>query len=137
MEYNGVKLKSRGRFNVCQGCHFFVNNIGYDKCKEFNYKEFKNPHACDERIIIYVKDEQPYQVNDRPSKTQIGGDHYKNMAIQPTEFCQKNELNWCESNVIKYVCRHRNKNGLQDLEKAKHYIDLLIEFEYNQKAKNE
>ena len=62
--------------------------------------------------------------------TQVGGDHYKNLAIQPTEFCQKNELNTCESNIIKYVCRHRVKGGRQDLEKARHYIDILLQLEY-------
>jgi hypothetical protein len=54
---------------------------------------------------------------------------YRDFAIQPVEFCQKNRLGWCESNVVKYVCRWRNKNGLEDLKKAKHYIDLLIELE--------
>lgn len=61
---------------------------------------------------------------------QIDGDHYKKMKIQPATFCQLNELNACESNVVKYVCRHRNKNGLVDLMKARHYIELLIELEY-------
>jgi hypothetical protein len=64
-----------------------------------------------------------------PLDTQVGGGHYKDMAIQPVEFCQKNKLDYCEANVIKYICRWRNKNGLQDLEKVKHYVDLLIELE--------
>ena len=63
---------------------------------------------------------------------QEGGGHYKDMPIQVVEFCQKNKLNYCESNVIKYVCRHKKKNGLEDLKKAKHYIDLLIELEYGE-----
>ena len=62
--------------------------------------------------------------------SQIGGDHYRQMPMQPTEFCQRNGLNFCESNVIKYVCRHREKNGRQDIEKAMHYLELLLEFEY-------
>lgn len=70
-----------------------------------------------------------------PSKsalgTQVGGGHYKSMAIQPVEFCQVNQLNFCESSVVKYVCRHRTKNGLQDLKKARHFIELLIELEYS------
>ena len=52
---------------------------------------------------------------------QIGGNHYSNMAIQPIEFIQ--------GNVIKYVCRYKSKGGIEDLNKAKHCIDLLIEFE--------
>ena len=61
--------------------------------------------------------------------TQIGGDHYKRFAIQPAEFIQRNGIGWCEGNAIKYVCRWREKNGRQDLEKARHYIDLLLEIE--------
>lgn len=60
---------------------------------------------------------------------QIGGGHYKNFAIQPVEFCQKNRLNYCEANVVKYICRWREKGGRESLEKAKHYIDMLIELE--------
>jgi hypothetical protein len=61
--------------------------------------------------------------------TQVGGNHYKDMPIQPVEFIQKNRLDYCQGNVIKYVCRFRHKNGKEDLLKAKHYIDLLIEQE--------
>jgi hypothetical protein len=61
---------------------------------------------------------------------QVGGDHYKILKIQPIEYIMENKLNYCEGNVIKYVSRHRNKGGLADLQKAKHYIDLLIEDEY-------
>ena len=61
---------------------------------------------------------------------QVGGNHYKNYAIQPIEYCQKNELNYCESNIIKYVTRHKHKNGKADLLKAIHNIELLIELEY-------
>jgi len=67
--------------------------------------------------------------------TQVAGGHYKNMVIQPVVFCQVNKLTFCESSVIKYVCRHRNKNKLQDLEKAKHFIDLLIDIEYAKKGR--
>lgn len=61
---------------------------------------------------------------------QEGGNHYKNMKIQPIEFITANNIGFCEGNVIKYVCRHEHKNGLEDLKKAKHYIDLLIETKY-------
>lgn len=66
----------------------------------------------------------------KASEDQIGGSHYKDMAIQPSEFCQRNQLNWCEANVVKYVARHRNKNGRKDIEKAIHYLNLLLEWEY-------
>lgn len=66
--------------------------------------------------------------------TQIGGDHYKKYKIQPTEFIHANGIPFIEGNIIKYVIRHRDKNGLKDLEKAKHYIELLIELEYDRRA---
>lgn len=62
---------------------------------------------------------------------QIGGNHYKDLKIQPIEYIHANGLNFLEGNVVKYITRHRKKNGKQDLEKAKHCIDLLIELEYN------
>lgn len=62
--------------------------------------------------------------------TQVGGSHYKNFRIQPAVFCQENHLNYCESNAIKYLCRHSQKGGAQDLHKAIHYIRMLLEIEY-------
>lgn len=60
---------------------------------------------------------------------QVSGNHYKDLAIQPVEYIYANGIGYFEGNVIKYVSRWRNKNGIKDLEKAKHYIDLLIELE--------
>ena len=66
---------------------------------------------------------------DNPLNVQVGGDHYMKMAIQPVEFIFANNLPFCEGNVVKYVTRWRAKNGIKDLEKARHYLDLLIELE--------
>jgi len=63
-------------------------------------------------------------------EVQEGGQHYKDYTIQPIEFIHANNVPYCEANVIKYVIRHKQKNGIQDLLKAKHYIELLIELEY-------
>ena len=60
---------------------------------------------------------------------QVGGDHYAVMKIQPIEFILANELGFCEGNVIKYLCRYKRKNGLEDLKKARQYLDFLIERE--------
>lgn len=65
-------------------------------------------------------------------EVQVGGGHYKRFKIQPVEFCYANDFDVCVSNIIKYVTRHKFKGGLQDLEKAKHYIDLLIQLEYGE-----
>jgi hypothetical protein len=61
---------------------------------------------------------------------QEGGDHYVKLPIQPVEFIYKNKLGFLEGNVIKYVVRHKAKNGKEDLLKARHYIDMLLELEY-------
>lgn len=66
-----------------------------------------------------------------PLQVQIGGGHYKTMPIQPAEFCHANKLGFLESSVIKYVCRHNLKGKRTDLEKAKHFIELLIHLEYD------
>jgi hypothetical protein len=63
---------------------------------------------------------------------QIGGSHYAEMAIQPIEFITANNLSFLEGNIIKYVCRHRNKNGADDIKKAMHYCELLLQMEYGE-----
>lgn len=60
---------------------------------------------------------------------QVAGDHYKELPIQPVEYIHANGIGYFEGNVIKYVSRWRAKGGVKDLEKARHYIDLLIELE--------
>ena len=65
-----------------------------------------------------------------PYDKQIGGTHYKKMKIQPSKFVIENKLLFPEGNVIKYICRHPYKDGRQDLEKAKHFIDMIIERDY-------
>jgi len=58
-------------------------------------------------------------------KKQVGGNHYKSMAIQPIEFIHGNNIPYIEGCIIKYVCRWRRKNGIEDLDKAIHFIELL------------
>lgn len=66
----------------------------------------------------------------KATQHQEGGSHYMIFTIQPIEFIHANGIPYIEGNVIKYICRHHSKNGIEDLKKAKHYIDLLIEMEY-------
>ena len=63
-------------------------------------------------------------------KKQIGGSHYRRMKIQPSKFINQNKLLFAEGNAIKYICRHQYKGGKEDLKKAKHYIDMIIERDY-------
>lgn len=57
---------------------------------------------------------------------QVGGSHYNSKNIQPIEYILANGLDFCEGNVVKYISRWKDKNGVEDLEKCKQYIDFLI-----------
>ena len=67
------------------------------------------------------------EIEQRANSYQIGGNHYQKMAIQPIDFIMANNLNFPEGNIVKYVSRHKDKGGLEDLKKARHYLDFLIE----------
>ena len=62
---------------------------------------------------------------------QVGGKHYKNFRIQPAEFINENKLLFAEGNAIKYICRHSVKGKEQDIRKAIHYLEMILERDYN------
>ena len=64
-------------------------------------------------------------------KKQVGGTHYKSMVIQPSEFINENKLLFAEGNAIKYICRHQSKGKAQDIEKAIHYLEMILERDYD------
>ena len=64
-----------------------------------------------------------------PWEKQIGGEHYKKYAIQPTEYAEKNGLSFAEGCIVKYVTRWRDKGGVEDLKKIIHYAEILIDIE--------
>lgn len=68
----------------------------------------------------------------RATDLQVGGDHYKNMAIQPLEFVMANDLNFCEANIVKYITRHHAKGGADDVKKVIHYAQLLLQLKYGE-----
>jgi hypothetical protein len=75
--------------------------------------------------LLQSKPQKPESALDK----QVSGGHYKGLKIQPIEFLHANNIPFAEGCAIKYLCRWRDKGGIQDLEKAKHFIDLLIELE--------
>ena len=85
-----------------------------------NFKSVLSPWTAVEQGPAPIK---------RALATQVGGAHYKDMEIQPVEFITKNGLGFLEGCVIKRVCRWKAKDGVQDLRKAIHEIELLIEME--------
>lgn len=83
-------------------------------------KEAKINQQTDVRVAL----------GDDPDLVQVGGDHYKKMAIQPTEYIIGNGLGFAEGNVIKYVTRHKSKGKADDVRKAIHYLQLILKHEY-------
>jgi hypothetical protein len=73
-----------------------------------------------------------YHPNDHSLKKQVGGDHYKKLKIQPIEYALANNLGICEHAVVKYVSRWKDKNGVEDLRKAIHYLEMMIQREINE-----
>ena len=67
---------------------------------------------------------------------QIGGKHYQNFSIQPSKFVIENKLLFPEGCAIKYICRHQNKGGKEDLLKAIHFIEMIIERDYPPEEKS-
>lgn len=70
-------------------------------------------------------------VDDEDNIWSKGGKHYKDFKIQPSKFINENNLLFAEGNVIKYVCRHKLKNGKEDIQKAIHYLEMIIERDYD------
>lgn len=79
-----------------------------------------------------VKNGSTLVTKDSALDKQVAGTHYKSMAIQPVEFITKNSIGFLEGNIIKYVCRHHAKNGVDDIKKAIHYCELLLETKYGE-----
>lgn len=65
--------------------------------------------------------------------SQVGGEHYRNLKIQPIDYITQNGFDFPTGNVIKYVSRHKTKNGAEDIRKAIHYCRLILELEYGAK----
>ena len=61
---------------------------------------------------------------------QVGGSHYKDCAIQPVDYIVENKLDFLEGNVVKYITRHKTKNGIEDIRKVIHYAELILEKKY-------
>lgn len=81
-----------------------------------------------ERTSVFVNKNTPVG-KETPLDIQVAGDHYKTLGIQPVEYIRQNNIGYFEGNVIKYVTRWKDKGGIKDLEKAKHYLEMLIHYE--------
>lgn len=88
-------------------------------------------HCPNPNCALHMKTGVKYVCTDEgagasPSKDITKQDHYTQFKIQPAVFIGENNIGYFEGNVIKYVCRYQKKNGIEDLKKARHYLDMLI-----------
>lgn len=143
--FDGCKIKTIQHLEYTSDYYFFAYAHDMDLTHSCDYGVFMNK-AHKEITLQELRDMAVLKresLNDKIAtaevarqktasqwELQVGGDHYKSMKIQPAKFALENKLDYCQANAIKYICRHASKNGKQDLEKAKHYIDLLIEHYY-------
>ena len=70
-------------------------------------------------------------------KKQIAGSHYRNMVIQPSEFINRNRLPFAEGSAIKYICRHAAKGKQEDIHKAIHYLEMILDRDYQDSQSTE
>lgn len=116
----------------CKDCYGVLpSSEGTWKCEEGNkFCSLSCREAYEEKVAIRQQFEQLGQAKPE----QVGGTHYQDMEICPAEYATKNKLGFLEGNVVKYVSRHRKKNGVEDLRKAIQCIELLIGYEYDGKV---
>lgn len=106
-------------------CEFFIQNYSEDDQMGSGADFLDDENVVSESAVS----ELTSRLRNGSLTEQIGGSHYKDMPIQPVEFIHANNIGFCEGAAIKYLCRWRAKGGVQDLEKAKHFIEMLIEME--------
>ena len=129
--YVDFKRNSHWNNYKSETCYYLYNGTycHFAYYKKLYYAIIESTEIEDE--IDYS--EKPNSIETALS-TQIGGDHYKNLTIQPFEYCMKNNFNAGQTLVIRYITRYKDKNGLEDLLKAKHCIEMLIELEYGKQG---
>lgn len=77
--------------------------------------------------MAHYVEQRSFAQSTNPLDHQVGGNHYKGLKIQPVEYIMENNIPYIEGCVIKYVTRWKSKNGVEDLHKAKHFLEILIQ----------
>lgn len=104
----------------------YAGTLANCNMSDFEKSAIANSHAKHGYLV-----QQP--INElKASDKQVGGSHYNKYKIQPFVFAFENNMPFLEANVLKYIMRHKDKNGIDDLKKAKHYIQLAAEMYYKE-----
>ena len=126
-----IYILKQGSFTKHSNIHLDSKKITKTYYSDHDYVKFKERNAGSinndiptlaQHHAVEIADKKPTALD-----VQEGGSHYKNMAIQPVQYIMANNLGFVEGNIIKYVSRYKNKNGVEDLKKARHFLDILIE----------
>ena len=91
-----------------------------------SHEQYMARRRAEEEIISKQK-------SPKATDKQVGGDHYKDCAIQPVDYIVKNNLDFLEGNVVKNITRHKTKNGIEDIRKVIHYAELILELKYGER----
>ena len=91
-----------------------------------SHEQYMARRRAEEEIISKQK-------SPKATDKQEGGDHYKDCVIQPVDYIVKNNLDFLEGNVVKYITRHKTKNGIEDIRKVIHYAELILELKYGER----
>ena len=91
-----------------------------------SHEQYMARRRAEEEIISKQK-------SPKATDKQVGGDHYKDCVIQPVDYILKNNLDFLEGNVVKYITRHKTKNGIEDIRKVIHYAELILELKYGER----
>lgn len=110
--------------------HYRISIAGYEGVHENGWFAFKDEHL---ELLTEAKESKIYN----PLVAQEGGGHYKNRGIQPIEYSEANNLGACQHSVVKYITRHQDKNGIEDLSKIIHFTLLEAYFKYGEEGSTE
>ena len=130
--------------DTCSSCVYDWNVPAYEsKSCPHNAEHDRLECTLNENVLMHFTDGEQKVAptsSTTPSSAlniQVGGEHYKQMKIQPVEYIHANNLSFLEGNVVKYITRHKTKNKAQDIRKIIHYCTLILQLEYNETYEQE
>mgnify|MGYP003644969052 CR=1 FL=1 len=98
--------------------------------EQYMYRRNKEDKAIDKKKLKIIEEGTYEYEYGKATDKQVGGSHYKDCAIQPVDYIVENKLDFLEGNIVKYITRHKTKNGIEDIRKVIHYAELILEKKY-------
>ena len=105
--------------------------------EQYMYRLSQEDKVVDKKKLKIIEEGTYEYEYGKATDEQVGGSHYKDCAIQPIDYIVKNKLDFLEGNVVKYITRHKEKDGPEDIKKVIHYAQLILELKYGIKKTKE